>query len=83
MSSRCVVSPLALDPGHYFVRTETPVLPKAVTWYSLRGSRPRAPIDPRHGYLQQVGYFVDSQKMAFVSSSRCGRGVCGIVRGSG
>ena len=31
MSSRFAISPLALHPGHYFVRTETPVLPEAIS----------------------------------------------------
>jgi len=83
MSSNMRVAPLALDPRQHFGLPETPVLSKPVTWYSPQGSLSRASIDPRHRNLQQLGYFVDSQKVAFVSSSLCGRRICGIVWRSG
>ncbi len=65
---------MGLDPRQHFVLTEAPVLSKPVTWYSLQGSFSRASIYPRHRNLQQLGYFVNCQKVVFVLFfSHCAR----------
>ena len=60
VSSCTAASALTFDPCEYFVFSETPVLPKPVTWYSLQGSFAHASVDPRHGNLQQVSYFMNT-----------------------
>ena len=72
---------MGFDPSQHFVLTEAPVFSKPVTRYSLQGSLARPSVDPRHGNLQQVSYFVNRKKvLSVLFLSLCGRDVRGIVR---
>ena len=74
LSSSMLTSALTFDPCQYFVLAETPILPKPVAWQSVPRPFAHSSIDPRHGHLQQPGYFMNSQEMAFASAiSPCGR----------
>jgi len=75
MSSRCVVSPLALDPGHYFVRTETPVLSKPISRQAIYRVFSGVPVYPRNRHPQKTGDLLHGQELSVIFLSvlhRCG-----------
>ena len=66
MSSRFAISPLALHPGHYFVPTETPVLPKAISRQAIYRAFSGVPVHPRNRHLQKPGDLMHGQKLRVV-----------------
>ena len=54
MSSCFAISPLALHPSHYFVCTETPILPKAISRQAIYRAFSSVPVHPRNRHLQEA-----------------------------
>jgi len=74
LSSSMLTCALTFDPCQYFGLAETPILPKPVARQSPPRPFAHSSVDPGHGHLQQPGYFLNSQEMAFASAiSACGR----------
>jgi hypothetical protein len=66
MSSCFAISPLALHPSHYFVRTETPILPKAISRQAIYRAFSGVPVHPRNRHLQKPGDLMHRQKLSVV-----------------
>src|ERR1700692_4225769 len=66
MSSCFAISPVVLHPGHYFVCTETPVLPKAISRQAIYRAFPGVPVHPRNRHLQKPGDLMHGQKLRVV-----------------
>ena len=69
MSSCFAISPLALHPGHYFVCTETPVLPEAISRQAIYRAFSGVPVHPRNRHLQKPVDLMHGQKLSVVSIS--------------
>jgi hypothetical protein len=69
-----VASAPAINPRQYFFFAEAPVLAQAKSGQALQRAPARPSIDPGDGYLQQLGYFLDSEEGAVASLlPSCGR----------
>src|SRR5579864_6989983 len=74
MSSSLATSFVTRHPVQHFCLFEPPIFAKAIAWQAFCRSFARTSVDPRHGNLQQVRYFVNSQELGLiVFFSRCGR----------
>src|SRR6267142_6427978 len=80
VSSRMRTAFVTLHPGDNFLLAKPPVLPYSVSWQRLARSFSQMAVYPRHRYLQQLGYFVDGEKLVVaVFFFTCGRVYCAIV----